>query len=197
MQWVTVKAGLWTFIEGPSLWTGGRDFGEMQSRSCGGVAVVDRGRSGRLPCWIRVPAIARDSGAGARVGAVRARDGQHRDGSCNAKGVQLAHASRHWADSMAYTCISIDCRRNFLCVRRFYFACVLRGSCAEHSIFSGDVCAHLSCWTANGRNRRGQYRGVVVGAFPERDRDSISMDLGHVTFGLASCDDFVRDVCAN
>src|ERR1700732_1254809 len=143
MQWVTVKAGLWTFIEGPSLWTGGRDFGEMQSRSCGGVAVVDRGRSGRLPCWIRVPAIARDSGAGARVGAVRARDGQHRDGACNGKGIQLAHASGHWAYRVAYADVSIDCRWDFLCVRRVHFARVLRGSCAEHSIFCGDLRAGL------------------------------------------------------
>jgi len=172
----------------------GCEFAETQSRSCGDLALVDRGRSGRLPRGIRVSAIPRDSGAGARIGAVRARDGQYRDGACNEKGIQFAHASRHGGDRVAYTGISIDCRWDFLCVRRVYFARVLRGSCAEHPIFSGDVRPDLLYWKANGGNRSGEYRGVVVGPFPERDRDSISMDLGHITFGFARCHNSMGDV---
>src|SRR5580704_6052564 len=66
---------------------GTREFEERQSRSCDDVIVADSSGGDCLPRELRVPAIARHSAERARIRAVRAGDGEHRDGSCNGKRV--------------------------------------------------------------------------------------------------------------
>ena len=155
--------------------------------------MADRECGDCVPGWVRVQAGARNPGAGAGVGSVRAGDGQYCNGNRHGKRIQLAHAERHWGDGVARAGVPVDGRGDFWCVRRVHAARVLRRSDAEHIFFSGDLRADLFCWKANRGDRRGQCGGVAVGGVPERDRDSLPVDLGHVADSAACGDDFVGD----